>query len=152
MVFKPIPPVFNITLNDEPNLRVLFYWPEHQYGLFETDLLELNARPRKTGQMRLSIECILSLDEVTTEPEFERIVSNWKRDVDDYLNSYFEEFETKTIIIRDPVRSIEKITYNRLRVNVRRLDDFSWRGKVEVCGYKDEVTELVAKLSEDEEL
>ena len=132
------PLVFTLNAYTEPNLKVLTYFYETHIEQFTFDLLELNAAIVKLDKDVLELESTLN--------RYNSHKQNWSIKISEFLNSFFESFLTKVIIINNPQNTLDTVTYNRLRVNLKQLDASKRFSRFEICGYKDSVLDLVKKI------
>ena len=132
------PLVFTLNAYTEPNLKVLTYFYETHIEQFTFDLLELNAAVVRLDKDMLEIESTLN--------RYDSLKQNWSLKISEFLNSFFESFLTKIIIINNPQYLLDNLTYNRLRINLKQLDASKRFSRFEICGYKDSVLELVKKI------
>jgi len=64
------------------------------------------------------------LNQIIIEPTIEELESksflkgNWHFTVNQYLNEQLQTYETIIVQIKNPISTIERLTYNRLRVHI----------------------------------
>ena len=129
-------PVLNLTLNDQPNLKVLFLFDELYLKQFTDDLFDMEAavKPKAdSDEKQIRIEC--SLPNTSSQAAHQE----WHKKVNDYLTKFFGQFEICLIQISDIDEILKRVTYDTMRVECTRIET----NCVELCGFK----ELVEKLA-----
>lgn len=129
-------------MNEKPDFKYLIYWPDKQIELND-DLKELNA--------------ILSIDErikkimIWPSDKSAAIVKSgeWNLKLNNYLHELMDSYDTVLIQVKNPTSTVDRITYNRLRVSFKKLDDLLWNSSFEVAGYKEDVQILLNKIESE---
>jgi len=101
------------------------------------DLKELNAIliMNRDDKNKLDIIPWLQIEQVNVD---------WYLRINKYLNQL--PFKANELIIKNPIGTLDRLVYNRLRVELNKLDDLLWNSKYIITGFKDDVDQLVIKI------
>lgn len=136
-------PVINLTLNDQPNIKVLFLFEGNYMKQFINELLEREAAAivstkADSDEKLIRIECTLT----NTTSSQSTVHQEWHTKVNEYLTQFFGQFETCLIQINDIDEILKRVTYDVMRVECTRID----ANCVELCGFKELVDSFATSI------
>lgn len=147
-------PSFQYDLNNQPNAFALKYWNGSQLYQLTGDLLDLDAAMGKiTNQNRINIENTIDLKKLNfkSKREYENAVNDWQMKVKSKIESFFSEFNAQKIIIKNPDKFLTNIKYDKLKINVRKLDNNEINSEYEVAGFKEQVSRMIDLIKKENE-
>jgi hypothetical protein len=127
----------HIDLNEKTDLKFLLFSPQNRLNEIRDDLKELNAIliMNRDDKNKLDIIPWLQIEQVNVD---------WYLRINKYLNQL--PFKANELIIKNPIGTLDRLVYNRLRVELNKLDDLLWNSKYIITGFKDDVDQLVIKI------
>ena len=128
-------PLINLTLDQEPNMKVLYYFDGTYLTEFTNELFDMEAGVLKQSDDSIKIEC---------SEEDPNKYSEWNRNVNEYIRKFFDNFDVKTIRANNIDEVIKQLDFDKLRANVKRVDE----GSIELCGFKQLVNSLAQQIDE----
>jgi hypothetical protein len=128
-------PFKNLTLDQEPNMKVLYYFDGTYLNEFTNELFDMEAGVLKQSDDSIKIEC---------SEEDPNQYSEWNRIVDQYIRKFFDNFDVKTIKVNKIDEVIKQLDFDKLRANVKRVDE----GSIELCGFKQLVNSLALQINQ----
>lgn len=143
--FQAVQPYILLNSNSQPNIHILNYFKETEFKKFKNDLERFSNTKMIETKNPHEYQLIFTkiLNEKLTEVEYNEIKKRWTDELNRFLDSYFEVFDTKILLIR--AATIDNLLYNRLRVNLKVIESSMYSMRVEICGYKDSINDFISK-------
>ena len=128
-------PFINLTPDQEPNMKVLYYFDGAYLNEFTNELFDMEAGVLKQSDDSIKIEC---------SEEDPNKYSEWNRNVNQYIRKFFDNFDVKTVRVNNIDEVINQLDFDKLRANVKKVDE----GSIELCGFKQLVNSLSQKINQ----
>ncbi|RNA43786.1 hypothetical protein BpHYR1_014723 [Brachionus plicatilis] len=144
-------PFFKTNSKKEPKIFILKIF---DYSL-EEDLAKKLEDCQSSFELKLVGDTIELFCECTHDlpsgiNEYKEIKLKWEKDIENLINSFFEQFKIENALIKYPSIVEEKVNFDKIKVKLIKKDDREQNSQYIVAGFADDVQKLMVDIQRED--